>query len=347
MSFKLAIASILIASTGLSGWWFWQQRNESACAPVLFVHGFGGKGNDWLKRNYDKIFLDSPEFHYEGDVAVKEGRAHLEIVRSGSNLLTGHPFFTVSLRNHAFDAIPDLGADIEASIDEIRNICHCDHVCLVGFSLGGVVCRDYLVRHPLDAKVDKLVTISSPHQGSAFAFLSDFSKSIKSQQKTSFTDELGEAAFVELNELCLEHQIDLYSKSLAMLKPPSAGNYLDWLNHKPHPANVQYYSIVTLKSAAHYSASDAIKDASKLADGQVIDTAVFAAGTDLVRMGIDWITNNAVSFGDGFVSVDSQDMASLPAFADAKLSHKRIEVSSTHFNDLLQKELVSLILQKR
>lgn len=44
-----------------------------------------------------------------------------------------------------------------------------EKVILIGYSMGGLTGRHYLTKHLLDHHVQRLITIGSPHQGSAFA----------------------------------------------------------------------------------------------------------------------------------------------------------------------------------
>jgi len=43
---------------------------------------------------------------------------------------------------------------------------------LIGYSMGGLVCRDYVQRLNGAARVDRLITISTPHHGTRLAYLS-------------------------------------------------------------------------------------------------------------------------------------------------------------------------------
>jgi len=344
---KGLISGLAILLSGASMFWYSHQIEiRERCVPVIFVHGFGGKGNDWLRKNYHTAFPENSQFQYFGDVKVSQGEVLFDQQFEAELPNVLHPYFTLTLRNQAFDAIPDLGDDVGACVEKVVEVFRCQRVCLVGFSLGGIVCRDYLVRNPNRAPVKQLITVSSPHFGSAFAYLSDVAKAVRLQPEPSLLGMVAEKSIDQLNQVCMQHNLDIHAQSLAMLQPPKAGNYLDWLNQKTHPERVEYFSIITEKSVPHYSLNDAVKDSDKLAAGQLLDSSIFAAAADLVRMGIDMVAKNEIRFGDGFVGADSQDMAKIPALRNEGVVHQRVEVPSTHFDDVLQKQLVSFILQK-
>ena len=129
--------------------------------PVIFVHGTGGKPTDWttgnkkayweqlLQAGYPEYFLATYSFadadgnpdtyDYQGDIT--------KIV----------------------DDFPALADEMAQRFeDEYRLGCNNECVDAVGFSLGGLVIRQYLNEHPLTNKIRKVVTIGTPHEGSQF-----------------------------------------------------------------------------------------------------------------------------------------------------------------------------------
>ncbi|WP_405880860.1 alpha/beta fold hydrolase [Streptomyces sp. NBC_01136] len=108
---------------------------ESATrAPVLLVHGLGGN------------------------------RAVLTVLSKG---LHRGGFPCVSAMNYRSLA-GDI-ADAAQQLDrEVRRLCEhgdCERVHVVGHSLGGLIARYYVQRMGGDARVDTLVTLGAPHQG--------------------------------------------------------------------------------------------------------------------------------------------------------------------------------------
>jgi triacylglycerol lipase len=81
-------------------------------------------------------------------------------------------------RRFAFDMVPSngqigfeaLARQIQAQVAAVRAQTGAAKVDIVGFSLGGMVARVYLQELGGAAEVERLVTISSPHQGSWMAY---------------------------------------------------------------------------------------------------------------------------------------------------------------------------------
>lgn len=82
----------------------------------------------------------------------------------------GHKCFAPTLKPiDAKYGIDDLAAKLK---DYIENNSEIDsNFALVGFSMGGIICRYYLQELNGIKRVDKLFTISSPHHGSYMSYL--------------------------------------------------------------------------------------------------------------------------------------------------------------------------------
>lgn len=82
----------------------------------------------------------------------------------------GHKCFASTLKPiDAKHGIEDLAIKLNAYIK--NNLELDSKFVLVGFSLGGIVCRYYLQELNGIKRVDKLFTISSPHHGSYMSYL--------------------------------------------------------------------------------------------------------------------------------------------------------------------------------
>ena len=116
--------------------WMGRDRLRPCSRPLLLVHGYScSRGVWWLLRR------------------------RLEAA--------GHIVATVSLAppyTNIGKLVPELGQRIEA----VCKATGADRVILVAHSMGGLVCRSYLARHGSD-RVERLITISSPHSGSELA----------------------------------------------------------------------------------------------------------------------------------------------------------------------------------
>lgn len=118
--------------------WMPADRLAPCTNPMLLVHGYGCSRGVWhvLRRRLEKA---------------------------------GHVVATVSL----VPPYGSMGKMVPLLNQRIEAVCAATgarQVTLVAHSMGGLVCRSYLARHG-SARVAKLITLSTPHQGTALARL--------------------------------------------------------------------------------------------------------------------------------------------------------------------------------
>ncbi|MEM0553819.1 MULTISPECIES: esterase/lipase family protein [Aeromonas] len=106
--------------------------------PVLLVHGYGCSRGIWRTQ-----------------------RARLEAA--------GHVVATITL-TPPFGHIDEMVPLLAKRIDDVLATTGASQLVLIGHSMGGLVCRDYLAVHGGD-KVASLITLATPHQGSQLAML--------------------------------------------------------------------------------------------------------------------------------------------------------------------------------
>jgi pimeloyl-ACP methyl ester carboxylesterase len=104
--------------------------------PLLLVHGYGCSRGIWRLQ-----------------------RARLEAA--------GHVVATVTL-TPPFGHLDDMVPLLARRIDEVLVATGATQLVLIGHSMGGLVCRDYLALAG-GAKVAQLITLATPHQGSQLA----------------------------------------------------------------------------------------------------------------------------------------------------------------------------------
>ncbi len=108
-----------------------------------------------------------------------------------------------------------------------------EKVIIAGHSLGGVVARMALVRNGCPPNVQALVTIASPHLGTALAYRG--------------LDELDDPLPVRiLKEMLGGETYDMLRRSQGLLNdivPAIPGRLLHWLNTRQHP-DIEYFSVV-------------------------------------------------------------------------------------------------------
>lgn len=121
----------VVASTG--------DRTEEA-TPVVLVHGYGSIKSHWLTLQ----------------VALR---------RIGVSDVTAINY------NAWRDDIREIAAQLVAHVDDVLERTGATKVNLVGHSMGGLVIRHAVDVLGLHDRVDRAVTIATPHGGSAFAYL--------------------------------------------------------------------------------------------------------------------------------------------------------------------------------
>ncbi|MBM4402679.1 MAG: hypothetical protein FJ044_05545, partial [Candidatus Cloacimonetes bacterium] len=124
--------------------------------PAIFIHGLGGYPTDWTtgdKRVYFDTLKAEP-YNYPEDYLATYAYADAD----------GNP----DTYDYQGD-VTKISADLETYVNALSQKHLADggdgKVDLVGFSLGGIVAREYLNTHRGNHKIRKLITIGSPHQG--------------------------------------------------------------------------------------------------------------------------------------------------------------------------------------
>jgi triacylglycerol lipase len=116
--------------------WMPRDRLRPGPRPILLVHGYGvSRGLWWLLRR------------------------RLEAA--------GHTVASVSLAP-PYTSMGKLVPQLNQRIEEVCAITGSQQVTLLAHSMGGLICRSYLARHGSE-RVDRLLTLATPHQGTALA----------------------------------------------------------------------------------------------------------------------------------------------------------------------------------
>lgn len=125
--------------------------------PAISIHGLGGQPEDWTTGN-KKMYWE--RLNQEGwPQSYRASYAYADYNNDGEYDYQGD---IREIENDLPDLVNQLADEYVSDSGNCQNGC----VDLAGFSLGGMVARQYLNEHPFDHKVRKLVTIGSPHRGS-------------------------------------------------------------------------------------------------------------------------------------------------------------------------------------
>jgi len=116
--------------------WMAPDRLGPCARPLILVHGYGCSRGVWwwLRRRLEAA---------------------------------GFRVATVSLFP-PYTSLGNLVPKLDQRIEEICRATGAGQVVLIAHSMGGLVCRSYLARHG-NRRVDRLITIASPHSGSELA----------------------------------------------------------------------------------------------------------------------------------------------------------------------------------
>lgn len=307
--------------------------------PILLVHGFGGSGVVW-EKNYGVVpYFESLGLRFGGTLHVaQDGKV------SRDRKVDGWDFFAVSFRD-PYSGIPDQAAELAFAVAEVRRLSRAQDVVLVGFSMGGLTARQYLVTHPGDHHVRHLVTIGTPHLGSPLANEYDLAKWLDVHRAGVGADigglvrvsvaESGRKALSQVEgavkELARDQRLAFDLPAIRDLRPPRSASYstyaeglppgrtfLQELNTRPYPTDVTYACVVGEIRAddAVGKISAALRDPERMKDpGAVLKQLPPLFGNLAITMsGPGGLKLNPFDGGDGVVSVESQDLRNTEFF---------------------------------
>lgn len=320
-------------------------RITSTEPPVILVHGFNQTSDFW-----SDIHLISS---LEEQGTIKMGNFHpddknnLQLLNPKDITSGQSALYTLSLPENGTKDIRDSAILLEKTIARVIGRHGCDKVRLISFSAGGIVCRQYISKHPEDHHIASLTTVSAPHLGSEHAWLSVSYHNLKSMLTAMQSDTSGNfvskstrfaTAFTldkftgQLEKWGNDAGIDINSQCAFMLAEPENGNYLDELSKANHPADIHYHCIITEENILNYDWGKLKKDFSSISSGNFSGTMLADNLLDLARNGLGKLDKISEQFsslkfrGDGVVSKFSQDLNNTAAFKGNPL----LSASCTH-----------------
>lgn len=156
----------------------------SAYPPVVLVHGFGGAADDWTADDQVQDVTAAPPLEgatlhpWPPIIPFKIGTAPKVTLSAGlfeTLEQAGCRCVTWTQTNSQGD-IPATARELGRVVAAARSDYGSDQVILVAHSRGGLVCRTYIMEHFQETgQVDvmRLVTLGSPHSGTALALVDD------------------------------------------------------------------------------------------------------------------------------------------------------------------------------
>ena len=283
--------------------------------PILLLHGLGQKATVWNKNAISFYEKDLGLYHAGLLTPSKKG-----ISIQHKNPKGNMDFFTVQFSNPV-DSVEAWVRELEQCIQFVKKETGAEKVILIGYSMGGLTGRHYLTKHLLDHHVQRLITIGSPHQGSAFAkvwnWKTNLIKALENHPDL-FSKTLLEQGLELLRNA--ESDVPFHSAAIRDLRRPEDGGwFVQQSGKKEHPLDVEYISVIgdvdISKEIAQFNKSGA----------QELMRRVLG----IIGFGIESLFES----GDGVVSTKSQTINELPWFQSQpgrqRISHT-IKLQSVH-----------------
>ncbi len=277
--------------------------------PILLLHGLGQKATVWEDAKAIQYYQDSLKLGFGG--IIHDGVISVE---EGHPISTTRDFFTIAFNNPT-DSVSAWIEELARAIQSVRKATSAKDVILIGYSMGGLAGRAYVVAYAANHSVKRLVTIGSPHQGSPLAVVWNWKNSISKKNKAL---QLVFSPFFSQ----LENQADmpLDAPALRDLREPEDGNqWLATLNESKHPENVEYISIIS-KVSLSQDIAKLKREAGRLFQGNFNLGLPSTLATTLEN----FLKSELVGDGDLVVPIESQNMNLLPCFKNNNLQGYRI-----------------------
>lgn len=200
---------------------------------VVLVHGYLGDARSWDASGITAV-MERHDWQRAGVYIA--GPAGVHLVPAQGNRAK-RKYYTVDLPSEAPVVVQAF--QLRQILDTISMTHRGESVVLVGHSAGGVIARVALVRSHNNDDIRALITIASPHLGTARAEQALDATDIPFPL-SAVTDFFGGETY---------HTAMRSRNLFADLVRPRPGSLLFWLNNEPHP-QIDYFSIVRGQAAA-------------------------------------------------------------------------------------------------
>lgn len=285
--------------------------------PVILLHGLGQKADVW-NSGATSYFSNDCGMSFGGTLRVTNGS-----VSSTSAGGQDGDFYIVSFTN-PYDSVAAWGNELDACVRYVRQQTGADRVILIGYSMGGLAARQYLVNRYSDHHVKRLITVGTPHLGSPFAKVWTWKTELTSCAASSnvLISTPCKAALSAIQGT--EDDVPYDAPAVRDLRRPEDGGlYLAKLGKRAHPLDLEYVSVI--------GTVDMFSGASKLSEGFV---------QELLRKTLGMFGSGAPALfepGDGVVSAKSQDIMNIEYFtidANRRRATRTVNVPTIHVEHL-------------
>jgi pimeloyl-ACP methyl ester carboxylesterase len=287
--------------------------------PILLLHGLGQKASVWDK---DAIEFYEQDLRLQHAGILRPSKKGISLDKKGSG--TYMDFFTVQFSKPT-DSVEGWTKELEQCIQFVREKTGAEKVILIGYSMGGLTGRHYLTKHVKDHHVQRLITIGSPHQGSAFAKVYNWKTAVnKSLQEGN--QGLLTPVIEQVSELIRKAERDVPFDAPAirdLRRPQDGGWFIEKSGNREHPLDVEYISVI--------GDVDMMKELSEL--NQTGAKELLRRIMGILGLGVESLFEG----GDGVVSASSQTINELPWFRSQpgrQRISQTIKLSSVHEDHL-------------
>lgn len=186
----LAFLLTFILVIPLERLWMPADRLPTGRRPVLLVHGYGCSRGVWWRL-----------------------RRRLEAA--------GQTVATVSLAP-PYTSMGRMVPQLKQRIEEVCTATGSKQVTLIAHSMGGLICRSYLARHGSE-RVDRLITLATPHQGSELARMAFGQNAREMEPGSLWLRDLADVA-LKIPAFSLRNPYDNYSMPQDQQRLPGAAD---------------------------------------------------------------------------------------------------------------------------
>lgn len=288
--------------------------------PILLLHGLGQKADVW-NGSATQYFSKDLGLSFGGDLRVDaNGQLNTSSPRGGDA-----DFYTVAFSN-PHDSVNAWRDELDLCVQHVLRQTGADRVILVGYSMGGLAARAYLVKRLTDHHVKRLITIGTPHLGSPFARIWSWKTEMEQcvRDQNIVLAQPCKAALAAIQGA--EGDVPFDAPAVRDLRrPEDGGTYLRKLSKYAHPLDVEYVSVI--------GDVDVLNEVKNLREGAVQELLrkVLSVGGSSV--------NELFETGDGVVSSKSQDIMNIEYFTvdrSRRRTARVVNVGSVHIDHLAQ-----------
>lgn len=201
--------------------------------PIILISGYNNKSELWEEEKFTDYLANKKNLIYGGKLFFD---ANLKINSTKGDTLSKMDYFSVSFSDST-TSIDVLSIELKKFITHITEKTNTKKVMLVGYSMGGLIARQYLTENIDDHKVSTLITIASPHKGSFWANTIYASNLLLGGTDSKLIEKLSSWLGKPISGLAIAQMVQSGKES-----------FLAKLNEKSHPDDVVYHSIIAQKS---------------------------------------------------------------------------------------------------